>query len=76
MHGKSHESSHLQVWFCAECDSVHLRTHHVSLSFSLAEFADLSHAVTNIYRDEIAEKLEARMETPKPDKILESDLIS
>lgn len=72
--GDQGHNEHLQIWFCADCDCVHFRTHHVSLSFTRSEFAVLSQAVLNIYRDEIAGARRERIE--EDHSILESGLIS
>lgn len=53
-----HESNHsessqkLQVWCCDHCRAVHFKAGNVLLNFSKPEFADLTHAVMEIYSQE------------------------
>ncbi len=68
----------LQMWFCAECQSVHLRTDNVCLTFTKDEFSQLSTAVFEIYRTEIDTRLGnfAAAAFEEADDVLESDLIA
>lgn len=50
---KQNESSQqLQVWCCSHCQDVHFKAGKVLLNFSKTEFADLTHAVMEIYQKE------------------------
>lgn len=40
----------LQVWSCENCQSVHFKAGNVLLNFSKAEFAELTHAVLEIFQ--------------------------
>lgn len=42
----------LQVWCCDNCQAVHFKAGQVLLNFSKTEFADLTHAVMEIYQQE------------------------
>jgi hypothetical protein len=42
----------LQVWCCDNCQAVHFKAGQVLLNFSKTEFADLTHALMEIYRQE------------------------
>ena len=42
----------LQVWCCNNCCSVHFKAGSIMLNFSKTEFADLTHAVMEIYEEE------------------------
>lgn len=43
----------LQVWMCHGCQSVHFKTGNVMLNFAKQEFAELTHAILEIYQSEI-----------------------
>lgn len=42
----------LQVWCCGNCEAVHFKAGNVLLNFSRGEFAELTHAVMDIYQQE------------------------
>jgi hypothetical protein len=65
----------LQLWYCADCSGVHLRTGHVSLTFNHEEFAELSRAVIDIYQSDAAFQPEENAGQIEQDEVLESDLI-
>lgn len=46
-------SQNLQVWMCHGCESVHFKTGNVMLNFTKQEFAELTHAILEIYQSEI-----------------------
>ena len=68
--------SGLQVWYCSDCASVHMRTNNVCLTFSRREFVELSHAVVGIYHEEFDNAADEPIEKIAEDSVLESDLIS
>lgn len=76
----AHDHKHLQLWYCADCRSVHMRTGHVSLTFDTQEFAKLSKAVIDIYQNDIplqAGESDVSGEAPqRRDDVLDSDLIA
>ena len=75
-HRSGHTHQKLQIWYCDECRSVHLRTDNVCLSFTRSEFAELSEAVMDIYHAEIAPVIEKEIDLAEIDSVLESDLIA
>lgn len=50
--GANGARQNLQVWCCGNCEAVHFKAGNVLLNFSRAEFAELTHAVMDIYRRE------------------------
>ena len=50
---KNKDSNSMQVWFCQHCQCVHLQTPNLSLNFSKSEFVQLTHAVVEIYQENI-----------------------
>lgn len=76
-HGDHSGRSGLQVWYCSDCRSVHMRTNNVCLSFSRREFVELSHAIVDIYHEEFDNGGDEPVVEPlNDDTVLESDLIS
>jgi hypothetical protein len=67
----------MQIWFCRDCDFVHLRTTNVMLDFTKKEFLGLSNAILGILRFEFsAEDLKSIPNfNPEIDDVLQSDLI-
>lgn len=49
---QSPASQNLQVWCCDHCQAVHFKAGQVLLNFSKPEFAELTHAVMEIYQQE------------------------
>jgi hypothetical protein len=47
-------SQNLQVWMCDGCESVHFKTGNVMLNLTKTEFAELTHAILEIYQSEIS----------------------
>lgn len=45
-------SENLSVWCCESCQAVHFKAGNVLLNFTKTEFADLAHAVMEIYQHE------------------------
>ena len=67
----------VQLWYCGDCTGVHLRTEHVSLTLSNDEFAQLSEAVLEMYKQNMMHEEEnlPKADDARPDDILNSDLI-
>lgn len=42
----------LSVWCCENCQAVHFKAGNVLLNFTKTEFADLAHAMMEIYQQE------------------------
>lgn len=51
---QNHEtpSQNLEIWMCQGCQAVHIKTTNVMLNFTKQEFAELTHIVLDIYRQE------------------------
>lgn len=76
----NHEDAkqNLQVWCCDNCQAVHFKAGNVLLNFSRAEFADLTHAVMEIYQQEFGglEFYNLINTLSRRDEVLASELIS
>lgn len=72
----------LQLWYCGDCSGFHLRTDHVSLTLSNAEFEQLSKTILEMHGHSDHEPKTEQPETvhetvsAKVDDVLDSDLIA
>ncbi len=48
------KNSGMQIWFCQNCNQVHLRATNVTLDFTKQEFLGLSEAILDILRSEFS----------------------
>jgi Zn-finger protein len=44
----------MQIWFCRDCNQIHLRATNVTLDFTRQEFLSLSNAILGILRNEFS----------------------
>ena len=56
---KDHQANQLQnkgmqIWFCHDCNQIHLRTTNVMLDFTRQEFLGVSEAIFGILRNEFS----------------------
>ncbi len=72
------KSENLQVWSCENCQAVHFKAGNVLLNFTRTEFAELAHAVSDIYQQEFGslEFYHLISSLKKEDDILTSQTVS